>query len=72
VLVLMAWRGLIGQHIWLVVAVAFPFSIIGTQTGIFVFRRLNDQQFQRLLIWLILASGLVLAGRELTASIASG
>jgi hypothetical protein len=36
-----------------------------------VFRRLNDQQFQRLLIWLILASGLVLAGRELTAIITS-
>jgi len=71
VMVLMALRGLIDQHIWLIVAVAFPFSIIGTQTGIFVFRRLNDQQFQRLLIWLILASGLVLAGRELTAIITS-
>jgi len=71
VLVLMAWRGSIGQHIWLIVAVAFPFSIIGTQTGIFMFRWLNDQQFQRLLIWLILASGLVLAGRELTAIMVS-
>ena len=72
VLALMLWRGILDSHIWLVVAVAFPFSVIGTQTGIFVFRRLNDQQFQRLLIWLILASGLVLAGRELTANIYAG
>jgi uncharacterized membrane protein YfcA len=45
--------------------VAFPFSVLGTQTGIFVFRRLNDRQFQQLLIWLIFISGLVIGGREL-------
>ena len=69
VLGLMAWRGMLGPHIWLWVAVAFPFSILGTQVGIFVFRRLTDQQFQKLLVWLTLISGLVLAGRELAAII---
>ena len=68
VLALMIWRGVIESRIWLIVAVAFPFSVLGTQTGIFVFRRLNDRQFQRLLIWLILASGLVLLARELIAN----
>jgi hypothetical protein len=48
--------------------VAFPFSVLGTQTGIFVFRRLNDRQFQRLLVWLIFVSGLSLMGRELIAN----
>jgi uncharacterized membrane protein YfcA len=67
----MIWRGVIDSRIWLIVAVAFPFSVLGTQTGIFVFRRLNDRQFQRLLIWLILASGLVLLGRELIANMPS-
>jgi uncharacterized membrane protein YfcA len=62
---LMIWRGVIDSHIWLIVAVAFPFSVLGTQTGIFVFRRLNDRQFQQLLIWLIFMSGLVIGGREL-------
>ena len=67
VLILMAWRGLLAPHIWLTVAIAFPFSIIGTQSGIFAFRRLSDHHFQRLLIWLIFLSGLVLAGREISA-----
>ena len=69
VLLLMAWRGLLAPHIWLTVAIAFPFSIIGTQSGIFAFRRLSDHHFQRLLIWLIFLSGLVLAGREISATL---
>ncbi|XDZ65924.1 sulfite exporter TauE/SafE family protein [Alphaproteobacteria bacterium LSUCC0684] len=68
----MAWRGLIDAHIWLIVAIAFPFSVMGTQLGIFVFRRLTDRGFQQLLIWLILASGLMLVGRELTATVLAG
>jgi uncharacterized membrane protein YfcA len=65
VLALMIWRGAIDPRIWLIITVAFPFSVLGTQTGIFVFRRLNDRQFQQLLIWLIFISGLVIGGREL-------
>ena len=65
VLALMMWRGVIDSRIWLIVAIAFPFSVLGTQTGIFVFRRLSDRQFQQLLIWLIFMSGLVIGGREL-------
>lgn len=61
----MIWRGVIDPRTWLSVAVASPFSMLGTQTGIFVFRRLNDRQFQQLLIWLIFMSGLVIGGREL-------
>ena len=72
VFALMAWRGLIDAHIWLIAAVAFPFSVMGTQIGIFVFRRLTDRGFQQLLIWLILLSGFMLAGRELTAKILTG
>ncbi len=58
VLALMIWRGIIDSRMWIIVALAFPFSVIGTQTGIFVFRRLNDRQFQRLLILLILPQAL--------------
>ena len=61
----MIWRGVIDPRTWLSVAVASPFLMLGTQTGIFVFRRLNDRQFQQLLIWLIFISGLVICGREL-------
>ena len=67
VLILMVGRGLLTPHIWLTVLIALPFSIIGTQSGIFAFQRLSDDHFQRLLIWLIFLSGLVLAGREISA-----
>ena len=62
---LMIWRGVIDPRTWLFVAVASPFSELGTQTGIFVFRRLNDRQFQQLLGRLIFISGLVIGDREL-------
>ena len=62
---LMIWRGVIDPHTWLSVAVASPFSMLGTQTGIFVSRRLNDRQFQQLLGRLIFISGLVIGDREL-------
>ena len=62
---LMIWRGVIDPRTWLSVAVASPFSMLGTQTSIFVFRRLNDRQFQQLLGRLIFISGLVIGDREL-------
>ena len=40
---------------------------IWTQSSIFAFRRLSDHHFKRLLILLIFLSGLVLAGREISA-----
>ena len=61
----MIWRGVIDPRTWLSVAVASPFSMLGTQTGIFVFRRLNDRQFQQLLGRLIFISGFVIGDREL-------
>jgi uncharacterized membrane protein YfcA len=65
VFMLLAWRGLLDVHILLLVAIALPSSVVGTQVGIRVFQRLSDQQFQQILIWLTLISGLVLAGSEL-------
>jgi hypothetical protein len=65
VFMLLAWRGLLDAHILLLVAIALPSSVVGTQVGIRVFQRLSDQQFQQILIWLTLISGLVLAGSEL-------
>ena len=69
VFLVMMSKGFLASYPWIIVAIALPFSIFGTQTGIYVFRRLDDHQFQRLLIWLIFLSGLVLAGREITFGI---
>jgi uncharacterized membrane protein YfcA len=71
VFILMAFRGMLGLDIALLVAIALPFSVLGTQAGIASFRRLSDDQFQKLLIWLTLFSGLMLAGRELVATISA-
>ena len=49
---------------WLAVAIALPSSIISAQFGIFIFQRLSESQFRQILIWLILASGMVLISGE--------
>ena len=41
-----------------------PTALIGSLIGIAVFKRLNDNQFRRLLIALMLVSGLILLGQE--------
>ena len=69
VFLLMAWRGMLTGQIAILVLIALPFSVLGTQAGIATFRRLSDDRFQRLLIWLTLFSGLMLAGRELAARV---
>ena len=69
VFLLMVLHGSLTLHVLFLVAIALPFSVLGTQAGIASFRRLSDDQFQRLLIWLTLLSGLMLAGRELIAKV---
>jgi len=41
-----------------------PTALVGSFIGIFVFKRLNDNQFRRLLIALMLVSGLILLAQE--------
>ena len=69
VFLLMVMRGMLNGHIAMLTLIALPFSVLGTQAGIAIFRRLSDVRFQRLLIWLTLFSGLMLAGRELAARV---
>lgn len=44
--------------------ISIPFSVLGSQLGIFTFKKLTDNQFRRLLVWLIFVSGIVLLIRE--------
>ena len=46
------------------IVVALPVTMIFAQIGISVFKRLTDDQFRRLLIAMMLVSGLVLMARE--------
>jgi uncharacterized membrane protein YfcA len=47
------------------IVVALPVTMIFAQIGITVFKRLSDDQFRRLLIAMMLISGLVLMAREI-------
>ncbi|MFD2252109.1 hypothetical protein FHS82_003526 [Pseudochelatococcus lubricantis] len=63
--ILFAGRGYYSWDTLNLMAIAFPATLASSQVGIAVFRRLTDDQFRRLLIWLLLASGVLLAVREL-------
>ena len=49
----------------LLVLLALPITMLAAQIGIATFKRLGDEAFRRLLIALMLVSGLVLSAREL-------
>lgn len=49
------------------IAMALPVTMIFAQIGITVFKRLTDHQFRRLLIAMMLLSGLILMAREILA-----
>lgn len=51
------WQQLVDIQLVIYMILALPFTIGGAQFGIWVFRRLNDQQFKTLIIWLIIISG---------------
>lgn len=61
-----AWQGHYTRETLILMAIALPATIVSSQIGIAVFRRLSDQQFRRLLIWLLFSAGALLALRELT------
>ncbi|WP_040818407.1 sulfite exporter TauE/SafE family protein [Litoreibacter arenae] len=59
-----AFKGAYTTQTLTYIAVALPVTMIFAQIGITVFKRLTDDQFRRLLIAMMLVSGLVLLARE--------
>lgn len=62
--VLLALKGVYDAHVGLALLVATPVALASAQLGIFAFRRIDDAGFRRLLVLMMLASGLVLLGRS--------
>jgi uncharacterized membrane protein YfcA len=58
-------QGAFDRETLVILAVATPFTFAAAQVGLHVFKRMGDAQFRRLLIVLMLASGLILMAREL-------
>ena len=66
-LIVFALRGAYTWDVLKLIAVAMPVTMVFAQIGITIFKRLNDDQFRRLIIALMFVSGLILMLRELLA-----
>jgi len=58
-------NGLYTPQTLMLMAIALPVTMIGAQVGLVIFRRLADDQFRFLLIFLMFTSGAILALREM-------
>lgn len=61
----LAWRGAYTGDTLMILAVVLPITMVSAQIGIFVFQRLTDLQFRKLLIVLMFLSGTLLSLQEL-------
>lgn len=63
--VILAAQGAYNRQTLLWIGLALPTTMLAAQLGIMAFRRLSDLQFRRLLVALMLASGILLLAAEL-------
>jgi len=55
-----ASQGLLTPRVWELSLFCLPATLLGTWLGLRLYGRVNDRQFRYLVLWLLLASGLVL------------
>ncbi|MCH9807996.1 MAG: sulfite exporter TauE/SafE family protein [Alphaproteobacteria bacterium] len=67
--VLLALNGAYTRETLYFAMLAMPVAILSTQAGIFLYRKLGDDQFRMLLIGLLLVSGGALLAQELLAAV---
>jgi uncharacterized protein len=58
-------QGTMTAEIWKLALMCAPATILGAFLGIRTYGRVNDQQFKTLVLWLLLASGIVLTASNL-------
>jgi len=59
-------QGIMTEQVWVLVLMCLPATILGAYLGIRMYGRVNDQQFRALVLWLLLASGMVLTMSNLS------
>ena len=64
-MLIFAFRGAYNWDSIKLIAIALPVTMIAAQFGIAAFKRLNDDQFRRIIIFMMLVSGMILLIREL-------
>ncbi len=60
-----AVQGVITARVLELALICLPMTVIGVWLGLSSYGRLDDRQFRALVLWLLLASGLVLAASNL-------
>jgi hypothetical protein len=60
-----AIAGFLDRTFFLWAAIVLPVTVIGAQTGLRLFRRINEAQFRRIILVLLGLSGLTLIGSSL-------
>lgn len=68
-LVALALRGAYSWDVIKLIAIALPATLIFAQIGIMIFKRLNDDQFRRLIIAMMFVSGIGLMLRVLASGV---
>lgn len=61
-----ATQGIMTEQVWGLVLVCLPATVLGAYLGIRIYGRVNDRQFRALVLWLLLASGIVLTVSNLS------
>jgi uncharacterized protein len=56
----MAIAGVLTVRIWTLFALCLPALLVGTYVGLKLYARVDDRQFRLIVLWLVLASGVVL------------
>jgi len=62
---LLALRGIYDRSTLVLIALCLPLTLLAAQLGLYVFHRLDDQMFRRVLIGMMFLSGAILGLREL-------
>ena len=56
----MAIAGLLDEKVWTAFAFCVPGVLLGTWLGLKLYAHVDDRQFRAIVLWLVLASGVVL------------
>jgi len=60
-----AWGGVLTEEIGRLTVICLPGTVMGVWLGVKVYGRVDDRQFRRIVLWLLLASGGVLVATNL-------
>ena len=59
-LVAYGWQGLLTEEVGILFLIALPIMVVGVALGVALYRRIDDAWFRRIVLWLLLASGVTL------------